>query len=94
MVQSHGTIFIWQSTISETSHAFEECFALIKIALIYAKILQSTEMLRLLQKWIWKTSAQLPGIAYEKFFNKTCLDIDIFTAVASYNHRQNIWHKR
>ena len=50
MVQSHGTIFIWQSTISETSHAFEECFALIKIALIYAKILQSTEMLRLLQK--------------------------------------------
>ena len=52
MVQSHGTIFIWQSAISETSHVFEECFVMIKIMLIYTKILQSTEMLRLLQKWI------------------------------------------
>ena len=49
MAQSHGTIFIWQSTISEISHVFEECFAMIKIVPIYAKILQSTEMLRLLQ---------------------------------------------
>ena len=39
-VQSHLTIFVWQSTAKESSHTLIACFLMVKIMLIYAKIQQ------------------------------------------------------
>ena len=42
-VQSHLTIFVWQSTAKEISHTFIVCFLVVKIImLIYAQIQQLT----------------------------------------------------
>ena len=47
--QLHSTTIDWQSTVSRASHIFLDSFLVVKIMLIYAKILQSTKMSRSLK---------------------------------------------
>ena len=47
--QLRSTTFAWQSTASRNSHIFLDSFVVLKIMLIYAKILQSTKMSRPLE---------------------------------------------
>ena len=81
--EHHSTTFVCQSTPMRTSHNIVDSFLVLKIMLIYAKILQSTTISRSFPSLNLKTCAWLPAKTYVKFADKISADVDI--AIATYD---------